>query len=205
MNPLNDLEPRAKQLVQALQSECLLRGCGAIKQLSCVFRRLDIDYSKRICFRELSEGITNFKLNLSNDDLSILFRALDRDKNGMIDFKEFMDLLTPPMSEVRVKVVNEAFDKLDCNGDGVLKLDDLQVCYAANARRHPRFLSGEWTEEQTLRHFLDSLDTPGSPDGKVTRQEFLNYYAGVSATVDDDCYFDMMMRSVYGLSQHKKN
>ena len=78
-------------------------------------------------------------------------------------------------------------------------IPSIPVVYSSNARRHPRFLSGEWTEEQTLRSFLDNIDTPGCPDGKVTREEFMNYYAGVSAMVDDDCYFDLMMRSCYGL------
>ena len=75
----------------------------------------------------------------------------------------------------------------------------ISVVYSSNARRHPKFLSGEWTEEETLRNFLDSIDTPGCPDGKVTREEFMNYYSGVSSTVDDDCYFDLMMRACYGL------
>lgn len=82
------------------------------------------------------------------------------------------------------------------------------VVYATNARSHPKYQSGEWTEDEVLRSFLDSIDTPGNPDGKVTRDEFMNYYAGVSATIDDDCYFDLMMRSCYGLppksSQSKK-
>lgn len=91
-----------------------------------------------------------------------------------------------------------------CVNDGVC----LSVVYAANARSHPKYQSGEWSEDEVLRSFLDSIDTPGNPDGKVTRDEFMNYYAGVSATIDDDCYFDLMMRSCYGLppksSQSKK-
>ncbi|GFO25498.1 calcyphosin-like protein [Plakobranchus ocellatus] len=198
---MDKLDPQTQQLVKTFQRNILQLGCGALKQLSCVFRKMDIDYSKKICLEELENGIAGFGFCFSKMELSKLFAALDRDKNGLIDFKEFMDLLTPPMKDSRVKVINEAFNKLDINGDHEIKLDELKVVYAANARRHPRFLSGEWTEEETLRHFLDSLDTPGSPDGKVTRQEFMNYYAGVSATVDDDLYFDMMMRSVYDLPQ----
>lgn len=196
---MEKLDPTTRQLAETFQQHILGRGIGALKQLSCVFRRMDIDYSKKICLEELEKGTESYGFCLSRQELSQLFSALDKDNNGLIDFKEFMDLLTPPMKPARVRVINEAFNKLDINGDHEIKLDELKIVYAANARRHPNFLSGEWTEEETLRYFLDSLDTPGSPDGKVTRQEFMNYYAGVSAVVDDDCYFDMMMRSVYDL------
>lgn len=120
------MDKRTQQLVSALQSQCLRKGIGALKQLSCVFRRMDIDYSKRICFEELAIGVKNYNLNFSQKDLKTLFKALDRDGNGDIDFKEFMDLLTPPMEEVRVKVINEAFEKLDVNGDGAIQIEDLQ-------------------------------------------------------------------------------
>jgi Ca2+-binding EF-hand superfamily protein len=195
---------KSKKLIATLQSQCLHRGIGALKQLSCVFRKMDIDYSKKICFQELALGVKTYNLNFSNNDLHELFQILDRDGNGQIDFKEFMDLLTPPMNETRIKVINEAFDKLDVNGDGAIQLDDLKIVYAANARNHPNYRSGQWTEEQTLQFFLDGLDTPGSPDGKVTRQEFMNYYAEVSATVDDDSYFDMTMRAVYDLPAFRR-
>lgn len=123
------MDSQTQQLVRALQGKCLHKGVGALKQLSCIFRKLDIDYSKRICFEELSEGLQSFGMDLSHAETVSLFEALDKDGNGSVDFKEFMDLLTPPMDPIRVAVINQAFDKMDVNKDEVLKMDDLKSEY----------------------------------------------------------------------------
>ncbi|XP_053386850.1 calcyphosin-like protein [Mercenaria mercenaria] len=188
-----------KDLLQQLQSQCLNKGVGGIKGLGVAFRKMDKDFTKHICYTEFCEGIQSYGLQVEEKDLILLFTAFDRNKNNQIEFMEFVSKLKPAMSGKRVDVVNQAFDALDAIKDDVLKLEDLKIVYSQNAKKHPKFISGEWTEEQVLRYFLDSIDTPGNPDGKVTREEFMDYYAGVSATVDDDSYFDLMMRACYGL------
>lgn len=77
--------------------------------------------------------------------------------------------------------------------------------FADNIRAHPKFVSGEWDEAQTLRNFLDTFDDPDNPDGTVTWEEFLNYYSGVSVMYEDDEYFDLLMRNMYGLEQKGAN
>ena len=79
----------------------------------------------------------------------------------------------------------------------MVAIEDLKGVY--NARHHRKYVNGEWTEEQVFRSFLDSFDSPDDPGGKVTREEFLNYYSGVSASVDNDAYFDLMMRNAWKL------
>ena len=70
----------------------------------------------------------------------------------------------PPMSQAREAVVAAAFAKLDRSGDGVVTVDDLRGVYSG--RTHPKVRSGEWTEEQVLRHFLDNFDS-SEKDGQV--------------------------------------
>jgi hypothetical protein len=56
-----------------------------------------------------------------------------------------------------------------------ISVEDLKGVY--NVKHNPKYLSGDLTEEQIIRKFLGNFD---HPDGKVTYDEFVHYYAGVS-------------------------
>ncbi|ESO87734.1 hypothetical protein LOTGIDRAFT_77729, partial [Lottia gigantea] len=114
------------KLVSTIRDQCLKNNCGGIKHISTVFRLMDIDYSKRICFEELARGVKTFDISISDEELKLLFDILDKDKSGYIDFNEFMHNLRPVMSLSRIQVINEAFNKLDVNNDDELQVGDLQ-------------------------------------------------------------------------------
>lgn len=69
------------------------------------------------------------------------------------------------MSERRKRLINQAFMKLDKTGDGQITVEDLKGVYSV--KHHKKYLNGEWTEDQCLREFLDSFDSPNDKDGKV--------------------------------------
>jgi len=54
------------------------------------------------------------------------------------------------------------------------------------------------TEEEVLREFLDTFDSDG--DGKVSPKEFIKYYGNVSSSIDDDDYFELMIRNAWHIS-----
>jgi hypothetical protein len=53
---------------------------------------------------------------------------------------------------------------------------------------------------QALKDFLDAFDGIDR-DGRVSLEEFEEYYASVSAMIDDDNYFTLMLWSTWQLDK----
>lgn len=74
------------------------------------------------------------------------------------------------MSESRVKVIEECFNKLDKDEDGQLTMADLRKVY--NVKDNSRYISGEDDEETILKKFLDNFEDEKTTDGFVS--DFIN-------------------------------
>ena len=77
------------------------------------------------------------------------------------------------MNNGRKQLIIKAFQKLDKSGDNVVTVDDLKGVY--NVTKHKKYISGEWSEDQCLREFLDSFDSPDNKDGQVRYVLFIHY------------------------------
>ena len=137
-------------------------------------------------------------LALEPGEAQALFDHFDRDRSGSIDYDEFVSGVRGGLNARRKALVGQAFERLDKDGSGVIEPDEIVDAY--DASKHPDVLSGRKTAGEVLGEFLDTFDVGGVHDGKVTRDEFANYYANVSANIDDDDYFELMMRNAWHIS-----
>jgi hypothetical protein len=107
------------------------------------------------------------------------------------------------MNDKRRTIVTLAFKKFDADSNGYINIDDLKGRY--NARNHPDVKTGKKTEEDILYEFLDtfeqhySLSNPGSRDRTIKLEEFLEYYNNISPSIDNDEYFELMIRNSWNL------
>jgi calcyphosin len=81
------------------------------------------------------------------------------------------------MNSFRMTSVNKAFKKFDKSGDGNITIDDLKNVY--DVTKHPKFLNGEWDENQVLTKFLNSFDSSQHKDGIV--RSFSNSYSTLNS------------------------
>ncbi|KAM7538893.1 hypothetical protein Aperf_G00000056269 [Anoplocephala perfoliata] len=186
---------QAKTPIEKLRYMCLSRGASGINGLGRQFRVIDDDGNKHLSKEEFIKGCHDFKVDLTKEEVDQLFAEIDRDNSNTLDFEEFLEALRPPMSESRRKLVETVFKKMDKTGDGFITADDLKGIY--NTRHHPKYLSGELSEKDILNEYLKTFESRGDVDGQVTWDEFLNYYSAVSSSIDQDIYFDLMIRNAY--------
>jgi len=74
---------------------------------------------------------------------------------------------------------------------------------------HPDVKSGKKKEDDVLMEFLDtfemhySLSHEGSRDGRISSDEWIEYYNNVSMSIDDDKYFELMMNSAWNFDNSR--
>lgn len=185
------------ELLQKVQAACLRRGASGINGLGRAFRIFDDDRSGSLCKEEFRKAMHDYQTGIDAREADMLFEYFDSDGSGSIVFDEFLKHVRPPMSGSRIKLVREVFAKADRTGDGVINHEDLKKVYSA--KQHPKYKSGEWSERKVFDNFLATFQPPGSADDTVTMEEFINYYSGLSPSIDLDVYFDFMMRSCWKL------
>jgi calcyphosin len=101
--------------------------------------------------------------------------------------------------------VNWAFDLLDRDQSGIITIDDLRGMY--DTAKNAEFIQGKKTEDQVLQEFLDGFESfyliKGFRDGNVTKAEFQEYYSFISASIDNEEYFEHMITKSWGHLENK--
>ena len=201
-----DQKPRVlvlppEQLFAAFKEKLSSRGARGLIGLSRQFKIMDDNQNKTLEFHEFSKALRDFRVDSTDEDLQRLFKYFDADGTGSIDYEEFIHRIRGEMNSSRKALVIQAYKKLDKNGDGTVNVEDLRGVY--NASSHPEVRLGRKTEDEVLCEFLDTLEAHhylykgGSRDAQVTLEEFMEYYAHISASIEDDRYFDLMMRNAW--------
>jgi len=110
------------------------------------------------------------------------------------------------MNDFRKNFALKAFAIMDADSSGSLTLSDIKGKY--NAKKHPKVISGEKTEDEILYEFMDTFEAhhhecAGTADHIITKDEWCAYYNNVSMSIDDDAYFELMMTNAWNLNGAK--
>jgi Ca2+-binding EF-hand superfamily protein len=188
-------------LLTRLRTETITRnGNSGIANMGRLFRIMDDSGDKRLSPGEFSKGLADYGIQISRAEVNMIFAKFDADGSGSIVFDEFLLALANDMTEARRKLVEAAYAKLDKDGSGQVTRADIEAAY--DVMQNPDVISGKITPEQAFTQFMAQWETD-KVDGIVTLDEFMKYYHGVSASVDRDDYFELMIRNAWHMGGGK--
>ena len=185
-------------LMKQMRNELKEHGCHGFHGIQRKFRIMDDDGNGTLSLGEFKKGVKELGMAVTDGELRRVFDHFDKQRTGSIGFEEFLQALRNPLDESRAAIIKLAFNSLDTDGSGVLDPAELMEKY--DASQHPDVLAGKKTETQVLREWMAMFEVGGEQDGKVTFNEFVNYYHNLSASIDDDQYFELMIRNAWHIS-----
>lgn len=199
-SPAQEMISSGDPVLDSLRYQLLSRGAVGIAGLSRKFRIMDDDGSKSLNVYEFKKGMKECKiLDMSDKAIGHLFRFFDKDDSGSISFDEFMNGIRGHLNARRKAMIHMAFNVLDRDKSGEVDIKDLTGVY--NAKMHPDFIRGKVTEEEVLQDFLQNFQVnKKTRDNTVTLEEFEEYYSSISASIDNDDNFELMIRNAWHIS-----
>jgi Ca2+-binding EF-hand superfamily protein len=190
-------------LVKLFRDKIKSRGARGIIGLSKLFHIMDDDGSKTISEYEFLKACKDFKVGISDENVPMLFKEFDTNRDGTLNYDEFLMAIRGELNDLRRGIIEKAFRKIDKDGSGILDIDDIKDLY--NAKKHPDVVQGKKTEQQILMEFLETFEihhnikTNGQNDSRITLDEFVEYYKNISASIDNDEYFTLMMNNSWNI------
>eukprot|EP00595_Chromulina_sp_UTEXLB2642_P000916 CAMPEP_0196761750 /NCGR_PEP_ID=MMETSP1095-20130614/1052_1 /TAXON_ID=96789 ORGANISM="Chromulina nebulosa, Strain UTEXLB2642" /NCGR_SAMPLE_ID=MMETSP1095 /ASSEMBLY_ACC=CAM_ASM_000446 /LENGTH=528 /DNA_ID=CAMNT_0042111681 /DNA_START=8 /DNA_END=1594 /DNA_ORIENTATION=- len=184
-------------LLQSLRESLKANGATGIISLGRKFRIIDDDNSNSIDLAEFTKAISEHAFYWTHAQIKSVFDKFDTDKSGTISYDEFLIGVRGELNERRKQLVLQAFQILDTDKSGIIELSDISAKY--DASKHPDVISGKRTSSEILTEFLSTFDTIDK-DNKVSPEEFIKYYGNVSSSIDNDDYFELMIRNAWHIS-----
>lgn len=118
---------------------------------------MDSDGSGALDYNEFKKALDDYRVQSSDAEAEQVFVIFDRNRDGTINLEEFISSILGDLSEYRVRLCKEAFQKLDGNGNGVLEVDEVKSKF--DPSRHPDCQNGSKSVEECRSEFLDMFST----------------------------------------------
>ena len=219
---LNEEEPtmeynvnKIEDLVAHLRNNLVLRGPRGLMSIKRTFMLIDENGDKKISFHEFEKMFKRYRFNLSQVEINNLFNYFDKDGSGFIDYAEFLNGIVGDLNQFRKDVLKQVFEKLDKDETGFITVGQLRENF--NPKEHPLVRKGKRTEDEILGDFIDILEYHFTllnekneenidvNEIKIDFDDFVDFYKTISICIEEDKYFEILVKSVWGIKKEGKS
>ena len=171
---------------------CKKRSANGLRGLRSMFRAMDRNGNGSLSPVEFKYAMRDYGMNFSEIEVTQIVKHFDTNKDGQLSFDEFLRAIRGALNQRRLDMVHQAYRVLDKDGSGQVTIEDISIAYDVSF--HPDFQSGRKTRDEVLSDFMTVWETH-KRDQIVTIEEFEDYYKDMSASIDSDDYFELMIRN----------
>ncbi len=157
-------------MISGIKQKLLEKGANTIATLPKVFRSTpSFDGKNKVNIYDFFNAVASYGVNLTKEDSGILMKYLNKEVSDSINIDDFMFAIRGRPNEERQSVIDLVYYKFDKNKTGYTEASELRKVF--NCVKHPRYLMGEYTEDQIFYLFLQNF--ANQITGSVTKKVFL--------------------------------
>jgi hypothetical protein len=188
-------EATPEVILASLKDSICLRGIDGFWALRELFQNLErqLTGKGKIDREDLKAALVAWGMNVRPRFMDDVIDLVDKGKMALIDLDDFRHLLRGPLAPAREGLLLDVWSQLPAGPSGGVPLDELASRF--NGQDHPLVSIGGASEKDALNHFLRSLEVKGNKPKAVSFEKFADYYADLSAAIDDDSYFAGIVQS----------
>ena len=177
-----------------MRQKLLELGANTIATLPKLFKsKSSFDGVCHVHVSDFFQGLQYYGYNIIKQEAVLLCRYFDPEGTETIDFEKFLFALRGKPNASRQATIDYVYFQFDKKNVGYAEATELRKVF--NCVKHPRYLSGELTEDQIFFLYLKNFSNDAND--RVTKKEWDDYYAGVSVAVPDDAHFIRLIKNQF--------
>ncbi len=185
-------------LLNELRSQIVSKGVDGYWSLRAYFLALEkraLNVGK-IDREDLKDALRRWGVVLEDKFLDPIINTLDTAKLGLLEWRNFIATVRGgAMSDERGAVVASVFLGMSKDGGATVTAEDF--AYYFNGKAHPLCQVADLSVQDALAHMMMSCSVRGQMPTTITLEQFSEYYNDLSAAVDDDAYFEDVVRGSF--------
>ena len=167
------------------------------------------EVNNKINLTDLIQIFKEMKLDLTENDIKNFFLIIDYNQMKFIDVNDIIKIIKGQMNQQRKILVMNKFNIIDKTQKGEVNTNFLKIMYKNNAKYHPDVIQGTKTEDAKYNQFRQTLelflDINKILNEILTKEQFIDYYSGISASISDDKYFEDILNAIWDLTKLYSN
>ena len=181
-------------VLSRMRQKLLELGANTIATLPKLFKsKPSFDGICHINAQDFFESLKYYGYNIIKEEAVLLCRYFDPEGNENINFEKFLFALRGRPNASRQSTIDYVYSKFKKKGVGFAEATELRKIF--NCVKHPRYLSGELTEDQIFYLYLKNFSD--NAIDRVSKKEWDDFYAGISIAVPDDAHFIRLLKNQF--------